>query len=865
MHPGALRALEFDRIVSVVSGLAVTSPGRARLAQLRPMTDAAKVVAAQRATSEGAQFLTDHPGFPLRAPSDLDTILQALGVEGRALEPLRLFGLADYLESIEHTRTAVRNAAGGLPILRALVETVASFKGEIADVRRKIEPSGEVADNASPALASIRERLRRHKARLRSALDSYVRGRETAKYLQEQVVTDRNGRYVLMVRAEHRGAIPGIVHGGSASGASLFVEPMETVEINNEIVELEDEEAAEVHRILLALTDNFRGRPADLMRTVDVATELDVVQARARVSLMTDAVEPIVSVDGSFELHGARHPLLMRRVQERLDPGLGIRDSGSDDSNAPARDSGVPSSEFRVPNPESRVPGQPVPVDILLTPPVRVLVITGPNTGGKTVALKNAGLLVAMAQSGLHIPADKGSRLPVFKSLFADIGDEQSISASLSTFSAHITNVVSMDRDLRLPSLVLLDEVGAGTDPVEGGALGTAVIDHFRKRGSHLIATTHYDSLKSYASTTDAVASAAFGFNPETFAPTYQLIYGSPGRSLALEIAARLGMPAGVIAAARENLTEREKQLADHLARVDHDLRALQQERKQAVEERMAVAETERRLRSREASVKEREETLRKRLDAKVDEQVRAARREIDTIIEGLKTRAAELSQQAAVRLRAGDKVRPAGISTGETGAARTDARAALDEVVTRLKGGDAASPAVPAPKVPAAPIEPGVRVAVGALGLEGVVIDLHGKHADVDVRGKRLRAALRDLRVIGGAGADRGARSGAGEGSGGSRPTVHVRVDLQPRTGSLTELNVIGNTVDEALDRLARFLDESTVSDICELRIVHGHGTGQLRRAIAAFLKQHPLVARFDTAPPNQGGGGATIVELKD
>jgi DNA mismatch repair protein MutS2 len=845
MHAGTLRALEFDRIVSVVSGLAVTSPGEERLADLHPMTDAAAVGAAQRATSEGVRFLADHPGFPLRAPSDLDMILQALGVEGRALEPLRLFGLAEYLESIEQTRSAIRNVAGAFPILGALVEAVASFRGEIADVRRKIEPSGEVADNASPALASIRERLRRQKTRLRSTLDTFLRGRDTSKYLQEQVVTDRNGRYVLMVRAEHRGAIPGIVHGGSASGASLFVEPMETVEINNDIVELEEAEAEEVRRILLALTDSFRGRPADLSRTIGVATELDVIQARARFSLMTDAVEPAISVDGSFELRGARHPLLMGRVRERLEEETGFGLSATTDTEKP--------------NPVS----SPVPVDIVMTPPVRVLVVTGPNTGGKTVALKNAGLLVAMAQSGLHVPAEKGSRLPIFKSIFADIGDEQSISASLSTFSAHITNVVSMDRDLALPSLVLLDEVGAGTDPVEGGALGTAVIDHFRKRGSHLIATTHYDSLKSYASTTPGVVSAAFGFNPETFAPTYQLIYGSPGRSLALEIASRLGMPGAVIAAARENLTEREKQLAEHLARVDHDLRALQQERRQTTEERMAVAEVERRLRAREESVRQREETLRKRLDAKVDEQVRVARREIDTIIEGLKTRAAELSEQAAVRLRAGDKVRAAGVSTGDTGAARADARAALEAVLTRAQGGERGEGAGlddrglddgrgrPSGR-PAAPltIEPGVRVTVGTLGLEGVVIEVHGKHAEIDMRGKRLRAALRDLKAISG---------------GPATPKVSVNVDLQPRTGSLTEINLIGNTVDEALTRLERFLDESTVSDIRELRIVHGHGTGQLRRAIAAFLKDHPLVAKFETAPQNQGGGGATVVELKD
>ena len=812
MNPGALRALEFDRIVSVVTSLAITPTGEARLAELRPLTDPVRVIAAQRATSEGVRFLADTPGFPLRAPSDLEAILDALGVEGRPLEPLRLLGLADYLESIEQSRGAIAKVGSVFPILMSLVGMVASFKNEVADIRRKIDPAGEVADHASPALAAIRERLRRQKARLRSTLESFLRGRETAKYLQEQVVTDRNGRYVLVVRAEHRAAIPGIIHGASASGASLFLEPLSTVEINNDIVAIQEQEAEEVRRILAQLTDSLRSRPADLRKTLDVATELDAIQAKARFSTLVGGIEPAIAADGSFELRGARHPLLMTSVNERLEDG---RAEG----------------------------GDPVPVDVLLIPPARVLLITGPNTGGKTVALKAAGLLAAMAQAGLHVPAEHGSRLPVFRSLFADIGDEQSISASLSTFSAHISNVVSMDRNLQLPALVLLDEVGAGTDPVEGGALGIAVIDHFRQRGAHLIATTHSDALKSYASTTAGVQSAAFGFDAETFAPTYRLVYGSPGRSLAIEIAARLGMPRTVIASARANLGDREKQLAEQLAKMDNELRALEHDRRLVARERDAIGDAERRLRTREDAIREREQAVKQRLDKRLDEQLRDARREIDGVIEGLKSRAAQMTTQAA-------RLVTHTISTGDAGAARADARAAVERVVERLKDPSTATRA----QSPAAtgPVAEGSRVSVGGLGLEGTVMHVQDGQAEVDVRGKRLRASIKDLRVLGAAAPTPPA-------------SVKVNVDLRPREGSLSDLNVIGCTVDEALTRAERFLDETTVTDQRTVRFIHGHGTGQLRRALQDFLKDHPLVASFHLAPMDQGGGGVTVVELKD
>jgi DNA mismatch repair protein MutS2 len=539
-----------------------------------------------------------------------------------------------------------------------------------------------------------------------------------------------------------------------------------------------------------------------------------------RFGQLVSGVAPAVSADGRVELRAARHPLLIPGVIDRL---------------ARARDEERPGVAAR----------DPVPIDIVVIPPTSVLLITGPNTGGKTVALKTAGLSALMAQAGLFVPA-ADARLPVFRSIFADIGDEQSIAANLSTFSWHITNIAGMDRSLVLPALILLDELGAGTDPLEGGALGVAIIEHFRTRGATVISTTHYEALKTYAATTPGVSAAAFGFTPDTYEPTYHIQYGSPGRSLALEMAARIGLNPAIVDNARRNLSEREAQLAEHLAKVDADLRALEHERRLVRREREALGEADSRARVREEALRQREETFRQRLNERLDERLRDARSAIDAIVGDLKKQAADLADQAARNAAATP-------STGETGRLRTDARAAVEALVDKFRTDHTPSPP-PHDPGPVRPVAVGDWVMLGPFGLEGIVVNVHDREAEVEVRGKRFRTQTTDLRIIDG-----------------SPPrtepaAVRVNVQLQPREGGVSsELMLVGSTVDQALDRLEKFLDESLLSEQRTIRLIHGFGTGRLKEAVVEYLHKHPLVTHVRSASPQEGGGGVTIAELKD
>ena len=622
MNANSLKALEFDRIRALLLQQAGSVEGKARLEALQPLTEPAAVREALARTSEGVALLRVVGRQPYHDLPDPAEALAGARVRGAHLEPLALADLASFIEGgVEIARRVAR--VDGTPRLSRLASEVQDTGDVAAAIRRALLPSGEVADDASPKLADIRRTLLRLRSQLTSVMEGYLRSADAERLLQDRIITTRNDRYVLLLKAENKGQLPGIIHGTSGSGASLFVEPLPAVELNNDIVQLQDQERNEVLRILQELTARAGHRADDLALMSSVLGELDAVQAMALLAVDMDAHPPEI-VEGpkpDLELLDSRHPLLMPKLAERL--GIARRH-------------------------------EPVAVSLRVGGDEPVLVISGPNTGGKTVALKTVGLFALMAQCGLHVPAAPGSRLPVFRRIYADIGDDQSIAENLSTFSSHLAAIVEMTRDLARPALVLLDEVGAGTDPTEGGALGVAIVEHFRKSGTMVLATTHHGLMKAYAQSTPGVSTASFGYHPETYEPTYRLTLGAPGRSLALEMAERLGLPAEVVADARARRDDKEQQAEALLARLEREQAELERERV-LVEGMKAEAEGARAralLAEREIVAKKRREVevFAKELKRRAEESERKAAEAIRAAVE--KVEAAQKAAAAAPRLR---------------------------------------------------------------------------------------------------------------------------------------------------------------------------------------------------------------------
>jgi DNA mismatch repair protein MutS2 len=803
LNGNTFRILEFEAIRQLLAGHAGSAEGRQRIQALEPLQAAAAVRSALRRTSEGIALLAAVGRQPYHDLPDLGAVLPASRVAGLHLEPAALLDVASFIEGgVEIARCVSRQEAA--PGLAHLAGQIADSTDLASGIRRAILPSREVADDASPALLELRRSLTRLRSQLQSVMESFLRGRDADRILQDRVVTTRNDRFVLLLKAEHRSQLPGIVHGSSGSGASLFVEPMPAVELNNDIVAMGDEERAEVVRILCSLTARVGDRASDLARAADVLGELDAVQAMALLARDMGAVEPEITESLELDLVDARHPLLISALAERL---------------------GLP----------ARRRAEPVPVSLRAGFGTPVLVISGPNTGGKTVAVKTVGLLALMAQCGLHVPAGAGSRLPVFRRVFADIGDEQSIAESLSTFSAHLVSIVEMTRDLEAPALVLLDEVGAGTDPTEGGGLGVAIVDHFRSSGAMVIATTHHGLMKAYAQSTPGVACASFGYDPATYEPTYRLAQGVPGRSLALEMAERLGLPAAVVAGARARISDKEAQAEALLKRLEEDRATLAAEAERLDSER-------RELDAQQAQLRDAEEEIGRRKKAEVD----AFARELRRRGEEAARRAADAIQEAVKRV---ETSRRAAASAGERarGEAMRVIRAAQAEVLADpALGIEAAEPAQ-------GELHLGSRVRVRSLGVIGEVLSFPDDgEAELAVGGKRLRVPRSELGLLGEA----------------PRPRLQPVFSPQTRVrgdGAPAEINIVGLRVDEALPKVDKFLDESALAERREVRVIHGFGQGTLRKAVAGLLDGHPHVAAFRLGQAREGGGGATIVELKE
>jgi DNA mismatch repair protein MutS2 len=806
LNGNTFRTLEFDKIRTLLLAHAGSAEGRARIEALRPLTDAGRVQAALRLTGEAVRLVESPGRQPYHDLPDLALVLASSRVDGLHLEPGALLDVASFVEgSVEIAKSV--GAAENAPTLARRAAGIADATEVALAIRGAILPSREVADHASPRLGEIRRQIARLRASLQSVLESLLRGKDADRILQDKLVTTRNDRYVLLLKAEHRGQLPGIIHGSSGSGASLFVEPLPAVELNNDIVALQDDERHEVIRILRDLTSRVGLRADDLARASEILGELDALQAQALLAREMKAIEPEIAHGLELELIAARHPMLMPALAERL---------------------GVPRRTSR----------EPVPLSLRLGFGEPVLIISGPNTGGKTVALKTVGLLAMMAQSGLHVPAEPGSRLPVFRRIYADIGDDQSIAENLSTFSAHLASIVEMTRDLTAPSLVLLDEVGAGTDPTEGGGLGVAIVDHFRAAGAMVVATTHHGLMKAYAQSTPGVSCASFSYDPATYEPTYRLVLGVPGRSLALEMAERLGLPSDVVADARSRLSLKEaqaevllKELEEQRASLAIEAESLRVQRDEITAEAELQRETSRKLAERKRSEVE---TFARELRKRGED---AARKAADAIRDAVQR--VESSRQSAVN--AGTRARSEAIQ---------QIRAVQEEVLREI------APEAAEPELVTAPLLVGSRVRVNALGVIGEVMSLSAGDAELAVGGKRLRVPRSELVVIG------GQKPATTPGRIALNLSGAARVQGNDMTPA--EINVVGLSVDEALPKVDKFLDEAAMSERHEVRVIHGFGQGTLRKAVAGLLDGHPHVAAFRMGEGREGGGGATVVELK-
>jgi DNA mismatch repair protein MutS2 len=832
MHDQAFTILEYQELLALVRRGAQTPMGRARVETLTPLEDVnalGKVLEALAECFELRKRGVVWSFSELEEPAERIALLRIAGV---GLEPMAILALSVLCEQAMSARASILAERDASPVLWSLVEKIPTDLNRlIARIANKILPSGEIDDRASPELSRIRHEIAVLRSRIARTLESVMR--KSGEAIQDELVTMRNDRFVIPVKSDHRARVAGVAHGYSSSGATAFVEPLETIDANNELQALHEEEAREIAKILFALTEELRAQLPAIEAAAAAITELDFINAKAVFQKKFACVIPKIGMSDKLQFVEARHPLL----EENL------RAAG----------------------------GAVVPVSFSLDENNNTMVISGANAGGKTVVLKTAGLLSLMALSGLPVPA-REARVPFYASVLADIGDHQSLAANLSTFTSHVANISQMIELCQPPALVLLDEVGTGTDPEEGSALGVAIVDHFRKAcGAQVMATTHYSGLKMYAGNEEGVLNASVEFDEKTLQPTYRLIVGVAGSSSGLEIARRFGIPNKVIDLALESVKDSTRQAVEYLRRIKREAEEAESLRAALEEERTAVAEKFATLDKRaERNERERQEMFQNTLDTTVREFEKRSRELVATIqdrSERLKVereaqrRVSELKREAQRATSAGGK-REA-MSTAPDNTSGRGVRVMRDGQVVKKEKEFEKSRITEEKYTPAAhsEIAVGDKVKLRSFGSIGIVDSLKGDEAEVRVKSLRFREKLENLERVelSSPAKSKTEKFASLRESGGTE--LHLKAQQE---NGRSELNVIGRTTDEAVDAVDKFLDEASLASLSQVRIIHGHGTGALRRVITELLKDHPHVARFTAAPQDQGGSGATLVELK-
>jgi DNA mismatch repair protein MutS2 len=871
MHDQAFKILEYDELRALIRRGAQTPMGQDRVDALAPFGDIADLRRELEAVAECVDLRKRGVNWRFSELGDPTDRIALLRVQGAALEIPAILELKLLSEQAMAARASILAERDQSPVLWELVGSLPTDLSRLsARIANKILPTGELDDRASPELARIRHEIVLLRSRITRTLESVMR--KSGEAIQDELVTIRNDRFVIPVKSDHRGRVSGVAHGYSSSGATAFIEPLETIDANNELQALHEAELREIFKILFGLTEELRAQLPALQMAAGVVAELDFVNAKAAFHQKFTCVIPEIAGSAGTLPATARRSFADggdRSAPEQRMP------SAQSSRNA-ATDRQLDFIEARHPLLEENLRasgGSVVPVSFSLDEHNDTMVISGANAGGKTVVLKTAGLLALMALSGVPVPA-REARIPFYACVLADIGDHQSLAANLSTFTSHVANIARMIEICEAPALVLLDEVGTGTDPEEGSALGVAVVDYFRRTcRAHVMATTHYSGLKMYAGNEDSVLNASVEFDEKTLRPTYRLVVGVAGSSSGLEIARRFGIPDKVIDVALESVKGSSRQATEYLRRIKRDAEEAEALRTALEEERVAVAEKFASLnKTAEKKEHERQAVFQRALEKTVAEFEKRSRELVATIqdkSERLKVeresqrRVAELKREAQRVTSAGGKRET--ISHSASSSARgirvmRDGQALQTDPArggTEVGGPEEMGYVFGATR----PIVVGDRVKLRSLGSVGIVDSLKGDEAEIRVKSLRMREKLENLELVEVV-APTKSKTEKFAGLGTSRGTeVHLKAGQQ---NGRSELNVIGQTTDEAVDAVDKFLDEASMAGLAQVRIIHGHGTGALRRAIADMWKNHPHVARFIAAPQDQGGSGATLVELR-